>query len=84
MKWVELAICMRNAGLPVETMIQYLELFQKGEETIPDRLELLRTQMDSLKKQKEQIEETMSRLSYKISHYENALTTGKLEWDRKE
>ena len=80
LKWVEIAICMRNAGLPIEAMIKYVELFQKGDETIPERLELLNAQMDILKKQKEQIEETMSRLSYKISHYEDALVTGKLIW----
>ena len=51
LKWVEFAICMRNAGLPIEAMIKYLELFQKGDETIPERLELLNAQMDSLKKQ---------------------------------
>lgn len=84
LKWVELAICMRNAGLPIETMIEYLELFQKGDETIPARLELLNSQMDVLKKQKEQIEETMDRLSYKISRYEKAIETGKLVWDKKD
>ena len=81
LKWVELAICMRSAGLPIEVMIEYLDLFQKGDETIQARLELLYLQMDSLKEQKKQIEETMDRLAYKIEHYENALKTGKLVWD---
>lgn len=33
--WIELALCMRNAGLPVESMIEYVHLFQEGDETIP-------------------------------------------------
>lgn len=81
LKWVELALCMRSAGLPIEVMIEYLDLFQKGDETIPARLELLYSQMESLKQQKEQIEETMGRLAYKIQHYEEAVKTGKLVWD---
>lgn len=81
LKWVELVLCMRSAGLPIEESIEYLKLFQKGDETIPARLDLLRSQMDSLKEQKEQIEKTMERLSYKIKHYEEALKTGKLAWD---
>ena len=81
LRWVELAICMRSAGLPVETMIEYLALFQQGDETIPARLELLYEQMDSLKQQKQQIEETMQRLNYKIERYEAALKTGKLVWE---
>ena len=27
--WVELAICMRSAGLPVEALIEYVKLFQQ-------------------------------------------------------
>ena len=84
LKWVELAICMRNAGLPIEVMIEYVKLFQQGDNTIPARLELLNNQMDVLKLQKKQIEETMDRLSYKISRYEKALKTGKLIWDKGE
>ena len=81
LRWVELAICMRSAGLPIEVMIEYVELFQQGDETIPARLELLCAQMQILNEQKNQIEETMKRLSYKIEHYEEVLKTGKLVWD---
>ena len=80
LRWVELAICMRSAGLPIEVMIEYLRLFQEGDSTIPARLELLNEQMDALRAQKAQLEATMERLSYKISHYEDALKTGKLDW----
>ena len=81
LRWVELAICMRSAGLPIEVMIEYLRLFQEGDATIPARLELLNEQMEALRTQKEQLEATMERLSYKIKHYEDALQTGKLVWD---
>ena len=80
LRWVELALCMRSAGLPVEVMIEYLRLFQEGDSTIPARLELLNEQMDALRAQKAQLEATMERLSVKIAHYEEALKTGKLDW----
>lgn len=81
LKWVELALCMRSAGLPIEVMIEYLDLYQKGDETIPARLELLSNQMEVLQEQKKQLEVTMNRLAYKISKYEEAMKTGKLVWD---
>ena len=84
LKWVELAICMRSAGLPIESIIEYQRLFQEGDETIPARLDLLNTQMEILQKQKNQIEETMERLSYKISRYEEAMKTGVLTWTKEE
>ena len=61
LKWVELALCMRSAGLPIEVMIEYLDLYQKGDETIPARLELLLNQMEVLQEQKKQLETTMNR-----------------------
>ena len=81
LKWVELALCMRSAGLPIVVMIEYLDLYQKGDETIPARLELLSNQMEVLQEQKKQLEATMNRLAYKISKYEEAMKTGKLVWD---
>jgi len=36
----------------------------------------------SLDEQKKQIENTMERLQYKISKYENAIKTGELTWDK--
>jgi len=42
--WVELAKCMRSAGLPVEAMIEYVKLTQEGDATIPARLQLLKEQ----------------------------------------
>ena len=83
LQWVELALCMRSAGLPVEAMIEYLRLYQKVDETIPARLELLNNQMEVLKEQRDKIEATMKKLSYKISRYEEAAKTGKLVWDDK-
>ncbi len=82
LKWVELALCMRNASLSIETLVEYQRLYQEGDSTIKARLDLLTEQMDILKNQKKQIEETMDRLSYKISRYKKALETGKLTWEK--
>lgn len=82
LKWVELAKCMRSAGIPIEVMIDYLKLFREGDETIPARLELLKDQMEVLENQKQAIQETMDRLAYKIERYEEAVVTGILEWKK--
>lgn len=79
--WVELAIYMRGAGLPVEALIEYVKLCQKGDATIPARLQLLQEQKVHLKEQKQQLEAAMDKLDYKISRYEEAVKTGKLIWE---
>lgn len=80
--WVELAICMRSAGLPVEVMIEYVKLFQEGDSTIPARLQLLIDQREVLREQRKQIDATLDRLNYKIARYEIAVETGKLTWNK--
>ncbi len=81
LNWVELALCMRSAGLPVEVMIEYLNLYQQGDETITARLHLLQEQRETLIEQRKQIDTMLERLDYKISRYETAAETGKLVWD---
>ena len=32
-RWIEFIKCMRGAGLPIESLVEYVALFQQGEET---------------------------------------------------
>lgn len=76
--WVELARCMRSAGLPVEAMIEYVKLTQEGDFTIPARLQLLKEQRETLLEQKAKIDATLERLNYKIGRCEISVETGVL------
>lgn len=79
--WVENAVCMRNAGLPVEVIAEYCRLYNMGDSTIGARLELLAEQRKKLIEQKERLEAEISRLDYKIGRYEIAAKTGVLSWE---
>ena len=80
--WVENAICMRNAGLPVEMLIEYVKLFQEGDSTFTARRDLLAEAREELQEQLDRINETAKLLDYKISRYEEAIKTGVLSWDK--
>ena len=47
-RWVEFVKCMRSAGLPIEVLIEYVTLFQQGDETADARKELLIEQRKQL------------------------------------
>ena len=79
--WVSLAKCMRSAGLPVEAMAEYVRLAQQGDDTIPQRRDLLLEQRRQLEIQLENIAAMMQRLDYKISRYDAAIETGVLTWE---
>ena len=42
--WIELMKCMRAAGVQIEALIEYVQLFRKGDETIGARKALLMEQ----------------------------------------
>ena len=80
-KWVENAICMRNAGVPVEMLIDYVRLFREGNATLQARCDLLVEARQAIQEQMDKLQETADLLDYKISRYDEALKTGILRWD---
>jgi DNA-binding transcriptional MerR regulator len=72
-RWVEFIKCMRGAGLPIEILIEYVGLFQQGDETIEARKELLVEQRRILTEKMEDMKKTIERLDYKVASYENSV-----------
>ena len=71
--WVNFIKCMRNAGLPVETLIEYVGLFGQGDETIPARKGLLMEQRRQLAARIGEMQAVLDRLDKKIEGYESHL-----------
>lgn len=61
---------MRHAGLSIEALIEYVTMFQKGDETILARKELLIEQRGQLAERITQMQETLSYLDQKVERYE--------------
>lgn len=72
-KWVEFIKCMRSAGLPIEVLIEYVSLFQIGDETFESRKELLIEQRNQLSIRMEDMRKTLDRLDTKIARYEQSV-----------
>ncbi len=70
---IEFIKCMRRAGLPVETLIDYVQLVLQGDQTIEARKEILQEQRDLLAARIAEMQKTLDLLNYKISVYESAL-----------
>ncbi|SHF52308.1 DNA-binding transcriptional regulator, MerR family [Desulforamulus putei DSM 12395] len=82
--WVEFIKCMRSAGLPIEVLIEYVELFQQGDATIEARKELLIEQRKQLIAKIEAMQKTLERLNYKIAVYEQVVVEKEKELKRSE
>lgn len=76
-RWVEFIKCMRSAGLPIEVLIEYVTLFQKGDETLDARKELLIEQRKQLEEKMEDMKKTIERLDNKIKRYDQSVVENK-------
>lgn len=81
-RWVEFVKCMRGAGLPIEVLIEYVSLFQQGEETRDARKEILIEQRKLLQGRMEDMQKTLDRLDLKISRYEESVLEAENELKR--
>ncbi|CCY78761.1 MerR family transcriptional regulator [Brachyspira aalborgi] len=71
--WIEFSKCMRNAGMSIEALIEYIKLYKKGDVTLEARKQLLISQKDVIKERLEEIQNTFDRINYKIKNYEKLL-----------
>ena len=79
--WVENAVCMRDAGVPVEMLIEYVKLFQEGNDTLEARANLLKKAREQILEARKKYDTALDKLDYKIGRYEIALKTGELTWE---
>ena len=74
-QWVELMKCMRSAGVQIEALIEYVALFQQGDETIGARKALLIEQRDQLVERMAEIQSSQDRLNDKNERNDQGLMT---------
>ncbi|MCX7796095.1 MAG: MerR family transcriptional regulator [bacterium] len=72
-KWIEFIKCMRNAGVQIEALVKYVELFQQGDATIEARKQILIEQRDQLIARIDEMKKALERLNAKIEAYETKI-----------
>ena len=65
-RWVEFIKCMRNVGMPIEVLIEYLPLFQQGDTTKEARKKLLIEQRNQFVQRIADMQEAVDHLNVKI------------------
>ena len=71
--WVEFIKCMRGAGLSIEVLAKYIELFYKGDSTKEERKNILTEERAKLIEKRDAIQATIDRLDYKIDAYDKTI-----------
>ena len=68
--WIQFIHCMRKAGMPVETLVEYVQLYQQGAVTKEARKELLLEEHRRLNERIAELQAVKERLLYKINNYD--------------
>ena len=76
---VEFIKCRRSAGLPIEVLIEYVALVQRGDKTIEARREILIEQRELLVARIKEMRKTLDILDHKIEVYEKAVLKNEKE-----
>lgn len=80
-EWLYWTNCMRKAGVSIERIVEYIELFKKGAQTIPTRKALLKEQLKVIEEHLAEMQKMYDALEEKITHYEEHMLAyeGKLK-----
>ncbi len=68
---IRFIVTLRDAGIPVESIRHYVDLFYAGAETILERKQILIDHLDRLKQEAERLNELIAQLEEMISTYED-------------
>jgi DNA-binding transcriptional MerR regulator len=66
---------MRVSGMPISDLRHYIELADAGDDTIPERLDLLLEHRDTLRAQIKQLQLSLAATEFKIANYGGATQT---------
>lgn len=79
LNWVYYTKALREAGVSIKSMIEYVSLFQDGEHTRNQRKEILIKQEKKLEDSIKNMQEALSYLRIKIKHYDDYI----LDYEKK-
>ena len=77
--WINSFNCLRNCGMSISEMKDYIKLCLEGESTIPERKEILAIKRQSLLEQQKLIQESIDYIDWKQGFYDDVLS-GKIEY----
>ena len=75
-EWLKVIECLKKTGMPLKEIKAFIEMAVQGDETIHERLELIRKQRDEVGRQIAELQETMDTLNFKCWYYETAKSAG--------
>lgn len=71
--WIKSLSCLKNCGMSILEMKEYLKLCLDGKDTIPERQEILNLKLRELKNKINEIQESIDYINWKQKFYQDIL-----------
>lgn len=73
LEWINLVQCLRDTGMGLADIKNYIDLCRIGDETIPDRYKMLLRHRGVARKEMELMQQRMDHLEHKLEYYQSLL-----------
>ncbi|KRM11437.1 MerR family transcriptional regulator [Paucilactobacillus suebicus] len=70
---------MRAAGMSIENLRRYIQLFDSNEDNTREQMDLLREQMTQMEEKRDDIQAAIDHLHYKLDHYDDHMQSAEDE-----
>ena len=67
--WLGLICCLKNSGMSIDNIKEFMNLCLQGNETVEIRKNILLKHKENILAQMKQLESSLSTINYKIEHY---------------
>ncbi|MGB2579464.1 DNA-binding transcriptional MerR regulator [Elusimicrobium simillimum] len=75
-EWLSIITCLKQTGMPVRQIREFIELCQKGDSTVGQRLELFKQQKKNIEQQMALLNKHLEKVNFKIWYYNTAAKHG--------
>lgn len=77
--WLAMIECLKETGMPLKGIKQYIDWYIEGDGTLKQRLEMFETQKIKIEEQIELFQKHLAKINYKIKLYKEAVKNGSLD-----
>lgn len=75
-EWLKVVECLKKSGLSISDIKSFIDMIDRGDNSLTERFELFHSRRESVKKQMEDMQETLDFLEYKCWYYEQSIKEG--------
>ena len=69
LEWLNIIVCLRATGMSIERIKHYLALAQDGDETVPERYEMMKAQQAQTLQEIKDLQQHLTTINFKVAHY---------------